>query len=326
MKDGSDAVCDWPMLNALLNTAGGATWVSLHHGGGVGMGYSQHAGVVIVCDGSDAAAKRIERVLWNDPATGVMRHADAGYEIASGVRARAGARSCRCWTADIDGPLGRTAPAEIDLHYLNHADVEALALTDDEILRAVEQASSRRAAARRRSSRACTWCPRRTGRATSTCCAATSARSHLAGVKVVGDFYRNYERGLPSELALLNLFDPTHRRARRRSSTRRDITDMRTGAVTAIGARELARAGFEGARPHRRARHGVLERAAARLDLRSSTKSASIRAGRKAATRSPRGSRRPAARRSSSPTTGSRACAAPTSSSRRPASRSPRRC
>ena len=82
MMDGSDAVSDWPMLNALLSTAGGATWVSLHHGGGVGMGYSQHAGVVIVCDGTDAASKRIERVLWNDPATGVMRHADAGYEIA----------------------------------------------------------------------------------------------------------------------------------------------------------------------------------------------------------------------------------------------------
>ncbi len=82
MKDGSDAVSDWPLLNALLNTAGGATWVSIHHGGGVGMGYSQHAGVVIVCDGSDAAAKRLRRVLWNDPATGVMRHADAGYETA----------------------------------------------------------------------------------------------------------------------------------------------------------------------------------------------------------------------------------------------------
>ena len=82
MMDGSDAVSDWPMLNALLNTAGGATWVSLHHGGGVGMGYSQHAGVVIVADGTDAAAKRIERVLWNDPATGVMRHADAGYDEA----------------------------------------------------------------------------------------------------------------------------------------------------------------------------------------------------------------------------------------------------
>ncbi len=82
MKDGSDAVSDWPLLNALLNTASGATWVSLHHGGGVGMGYSQHAGVVIVCDGTDAAAKRIERVLWNDPATGVMRHADAGYDEA----------------------------------------------------------------------------------------------------------------------------------------------------------------------------------------------------------------------------------------------------
>jgi urocanate hydratase len=82
MLDGSDAVSDWPLLNALLNTAGGATWVSLHHGGGVGMGYSQHSGVVIVCDGSDAAAKRIGRVLWNDPATGVMRHADAGYQSA----------------------------------------------------------------------------------------------------------------------------------------------------------------------------------------------------------------------------------------------------
>ncbi len=82
MLDGSDAVSDWPLLNAMLNVAGGATWVSLHHGGGVGMGYSQHSGVVICCDGTDAAAKRIERVLWNDPATGVMRHADAGYDIA----------------------------------------------------------------------------------------------------------------------------------------------------------------------------------------------------------------------------------------------------
>ncbi len=82
MKDGSDAVSDWPLLNAMLNVAGGATWVSLHHGGGVGMGYSQHSGVVIVCDGSEAADRRIARVLWNDPGTGVMRHADAGYEIA----------------------------------------------------------------------------------------------------------------------------------------------------------------------------------------------------------------------------------------------------
>ena len=82
MRDGSDAVSDWPLLNALLNTASGATWVSLHHGGGVGMGYSQHAGVVIVCDGTPEADKRLARVLWNDPATGVMRHADAGYEAA----------------------------------------------------------------------------------------------------------------------------------------------------------------------------------------------------------------------------------------------------
>ena len=82
MRDGSDAVSDWPLLNALLNTASGATWVSLHHGGGVGMGFSQHAGMVIVADGTADAARRLERVLWNDPATGVMRHADAGYETA----------------------------------------------------------------------------------------------------------------------------------------------------------------------------------------------------------------------------------------------------
>ncbi|MDT3686069.1 MAG: urocanate hydratase [Pseudorhodoplanes sp.] len=82
MKDGSDAVSDWPLLNALINCASGATWVSLHHGGGVGIGYSQHAGMVIVADGTPEAAKRLERVLWNDPASGVMRHADAGYDIA----------------------------------------------------------------------------------------------------------------------------------------------------------------------------------------------------------------------------------------------------
>src|SRR5262245_54442327 len=92
MKDGSDAVSDWPLLNALLSTAGGATWVSIHHGGGVGMGYSQHAGVVIVCDGTPAAAKRIERVLWNDPAIGVVRHADAGYEQAIDVARAKGLR------------------------------------------------------------------------------------------------------------------------------------------------------------------------------------------------------------------------------------------
>ena len=82
MKDGSDAVSDWPLLNALLNCASGATWVSFHHGGGVGIGFSQHAGMVVVCDGTPEAARRIERVLWNDPASGVMRHADAGYEDA----------------------------------------------------------------------------------------------------------------------------------------------------------------------------------------------------------------------------------------------------
>jgi len=90
MMDGSDAVSDWPLLNALLNTASGATWVSLHHGGGVGMGFSQHSGMVIVCDGSEAAARRVARVLWNDPATGVMRHADAGYDIAKEAARRHG--------------------------------------------------------------------------------------------------------------------------------------------------------------------------------------------------------------------------------------------
>ncbi len=90
MRDGSDAVADWPLLNALLNTAGGATWVSIHHGGGVGMGYSIHAGQVIVADGTDAAARRLQRVLWNDPATGVMRHADAGYPLAKNAAAAGG--------------------------------------------------------------------------------------------------------------------------------------------------------------------------------------------------------------------------------------------
>lgn len=80
MKDGSDAIADWPILNALINTAGGASWVSVHHGGGVGMGYSIHAGMVIVCDGSEDADRRLKRVLHNDPAMGVIRHADAGYD------------------------------------------------------------------------------------------------------------------------------------------------------------------------------------------------------------------------------------------------------
>jgi urocanate hydratase len=111
MRDGSDAVSDWPLLNALLNTAGGATWVSLHHGGGVGMGYSQHAGVVIVCDGTDAAATRIERVLWNDPATGVMRHADAGYEDAIAC-AREQKLHLPMLNPDADRPSGRAAPGE----------------------------------------------------------------------------------------------------------------------------------------------------------------------------------------------------------------------
>ena len=98
MRDGSDAVSDWPLLNALLNTASGATWVSIHHGGGVGMGFSQHAGMVVVCDGTEAAARRIERVLWNDPASGVMRHADAGYEVALQVAREKG--------LDLPGILG----------------------------------------------------------------------------------------------------------------------------------------------------------------------------------------------------------------------------
>src|SRR5258706_2796308 len=101
MKDGSDAVSDWPLLNALLSTAGGATWVSFHHGGGVGMGYSQHAGLVIVCDGTPAAARRIERVLWNDPALGVVRHADAGYEKAIEVAMQ----------SELDAPMIGSRPS-----------------------------------------------------------------------------------------------------------------------------------------------------------------------------------------------------------------------
>jgi urocanate hydratase len=90
MMDGSDAVADWPILNALVNTAGGASWVSLHHGGGVGMGYSIHAGMVIVADGTEEAAARLSRVLRNDPGMGVIRHADAGYEIAKKTAAEHG--------------------------------------------------------------------------------------------------------------------------------------------------------------------------------------------------------------------------------------------
>ncbi len=101
MRDGSDAVSDWPLLNALLNTASGATWVSVHHGGGVGMGFSQHAGLVIVCDGTEAAARRIARVLWNDPASGVMRHADAGYPEAIACAREKG--------LDLPGILGADA-------------------------------------------------------------------------------------------------------------------------------------------------------------------------------------------------------------------------
>jgi urocanate hydratase len=92
MKDGSDAVADWPVLNALLNTASGATWVSFHHGGGVGIGLSLHAGMVVVADGTESAARRLERVLTNDPGLGVIRHADAGYEEARAVARAHGLR------------------------------------------------------------------------------------------------------------------------------------------------------------------------------------------------------------------------------------------
>jgi urocanate hydratase len=93
MKDGSDAISDWPLLNAMVNTACGSTWVSLHHGGGVGMGYSQHAGQVIVADGTEAAARRLERVLTADPAMGVFRHVDAGYEDAVKIARERGVKS-----------------------------------------------------------------------------------------------------------------------------------------------------------------------------------------------------------------------------------------
>ena len=115
MKDGSDAVSDWPLLNALLNTASGATWVSLHHGGGVGMGFSQHAGMVIVADGTPEAARRLERVLWNDPATGVMRHADAGYDIAHRLRQGTPAQPARHpRLTDADPARRRLSPHAVE--------------------------------------------------------------------------------------------------------------------------------------------------------------------------------------------------------------------
>ncbi len=120
MRDGSDAVADWPILNALLNAVAGATWVSVHHGGGVGMGYSIHAGMVVVADGTPEAAARLERVLTTDPGTGVMRHADAGYDRAVAGRTRARRSGSRCWQSRERPPRparaaatrpGRAAPA-----------------------------------------------------------------------------------------------------------------------------------------------------------------------------------------------------------------------
>jgi hypothetical protein len=115
MRDGTDAVSDWPLLNALLNTASGATWVSFHHGGGVGMGYSQHAGVVIVCDGSESADKRLARVLFNDPASGVMRHADAGYNaIACAKEKGVRIRGSLCASPALSPPRGEGVMSEPD--------------------------------------------------------------------------------------------------------------------------------------------------------------------------------------------------------------------
>ena len=134
MQDGSDVISDWPLLNALLNTAIGATWVSLHHGGGVGMGYSQHSGMVIVADGTDDAARRLERVLWNDPATGVMRHADAGYDDRSRVRERAGAGSADGWPMKLD-------PRRIDLAILRELWTGTNARLDDDAMQRITSAA-----------------------------------------------------------------------------------------------------------------------------------------------------------------------------------------
>jgi urocanate hydratase len=106
MKDGSDAIADWPLLNALLNTAAGASWVSLHHGGGVGIGYSIHAGMVCVADGSDMAGRRLSRVLTSDPGSGVMRHADAGYEDAIAVARERGVDLPMITPRPCSGPNG----------------------------------------------------------------------------------------------------------------------------------------------------------------------------------------------------------------------------
>ena len=133
MKDGSDAVSDWAFLNALLNCASGATWVSIHHGGGVGIGFSQHAGMVICCDGTDAAAKRIERVLWNDPATGVMRHADAGYETAIECAREHGLNLPSLDTQDLKQQAGRCPPgSHRGVRVLRSLDVERPLVTGRE--------------------------------------------------------------------------------------------------------------------------------------------------------------------------------------------------
>ncbi len=133
MQDGSDAVSDWPLLNALLNTASGATWVSLHHGGGVGMGFSQHSGMVVVCDGSDEAAERIARVLHNDPATGVMRHADAGYDIAVNCAQEQGLNLPRL--PQLRGKIMKTItlrPGQMTLADLRHIYQHPVHITLDE--------------------------------------------------------------------------------------------------------------------------------------------------------------------------------------------------
>jgi urocanate hydratase len=131
MKDGSDAVSDWPLLNALVNTASGATWVSLHHGGGVGMGFSQHAGVVIVADGTPEAAKRLERVLWNDPASGVWRHADAGYAgLMMGDRPRAHLRAPARHPSGIGTKSACTSARKVRIWRLSETgSFSALAMT-----------------------------------------------------------------------------------------------------------------------------------------------------------------------------------------------------
>ena len=267
MQDGSDAVSDWPLLNALLNTASGATWVSLHHGGGVGMGYSQHAGMVIVADGTDDAARRLERVLWNDPATGVMRHADAGYDDAVDCAREQG----------LDLPM-------VDAMKLNPESIDLATLR--QLWAGAPASPRRRRAAARRRRRRLDRPHRRRGE---TVYGVNTGFGSLANTRIPDDRLAELQRNLilvaqrgPRRAAaaprhppddrpqaarprprLLRRPPADHRRAARPARPRRDAADPEPGQRRRVGRPRPARASHrraDGPRQHRRRRHNHARR------------------------------------------------------------------